>query len=180
MSGGSLNYIHIRLQDAAESISRLAADRDDRTQLQAFAGAVQRFAELMRAVEYDFSDDSDLTPQDYVDMEMYTKAANRIHIAEPTREAEGLPHEPQSERRKPPMCVMIFVDGREIESQGQAREFFGTDLIFDTPTIPGEIREEYSPECCLCHVDVEAMAKSAGFTATYDPAFPAWELVRTP
>ena len=86
MSGGALDYIHNRLQDTAEQISRYSQSRQDRDQLQAFAGAIQHFAEVLRAIDYDLSDDQSLSAGMYDAMDMYTKVAKGVCIRSP-----GLP-----------------------------------------------------------------------------------------
>lgn len=80
MSGGELNFAYQKVQWAADDINRLATGRPDQDQLHAFAGTVQLFAELLRSIEYDFSQDSALTPEDYRAMDMYTKTAKAIRI----------------------------------------------------------------------------------------------------
>ena len=84
MSGGALDYIHNRLQDTAEQISRYSQSRQDRDQLQAFAGAIQHFAEVLRAIDYDLSDDQSLSAGMYDAMDMYTKVAKGVYIHSPS------------------------------------------------------------------------------------------------
>jgi hypothetical protein len=94
MSGSKLDGIHHRLQMTAEEISETALTRPDREQLAAFAGVVQKFAETLRCVAYDFDADAELNDADYEQMArlgeayMYSKQPNPIHKPELANPAE--------------------------------------------------------------------------------------------
>jgi hypothetical protein len=66
VSGGSLNYIHSKIEMAADDLRhhlrKYPHDHQDR--LAAFATAMDRFADLTRAVEWDLSSDASLEPAD--------------------------------------------------------------------------------------------------------------------
>ncbi len=66
MSGGSLNYIHTKIEMAADELRhRLRKNpHDHQVRLARFATTMDRFAELTRAVEWDLSSDASLEAAD--------------------------------------------------------------------------------------------------------------------
>lgn len=65
MSGGSLEYFFLRMQDVAGEIRSRSSGRTDGVLLRAFASHLDDLSTLIRAVEWDFSNDSDLSPEDH-------------------------------------------------------------------------------------------------------------------
>ena len=65
MSGGSLDYIQHKIDDAADTIFRRAADRDDANILRAFSRHLAECGRICHEIEWDFSGDSSLDGEDY-------------------------------------------------------------------------------------------------------------------
>lgn len=61
------------------------------------------------------------------------------------------------------MCQVVYIDGKRFDTVGDLRSLFGSDGVSILPGY-GHVRDD----CCLCPVDLEAVASYAGRTLWHD------------
>jgi hypothetical protein len=91
MSGGSLDYVYCKVNDAASTVRDYAVRRKDRALLEAFADHLDKVSNCLHSIEWDFSGDTNLNEQEYLELRsLLNKQAELVSAIRIAKEAEKI------------------------------------------------------------------------------------------